>query len=33
MLTDYPAVTTIPATDLKRAKQWYSDRLGRAGGR
>ena len=28
MLTDYPAVTTIPATDLERAKKWYSDQLG-----
>jgi catechol 2,3-dioxygenase-like lactoylglutathione lyase family enzyme len=28
VLSDYPAVTTIPASDLERAKKWYSDALG-----
>jgi len=28
MLSNYPAVTTIPAADLERAKKWYLDRLG-----
>jgi catechol 2,3-dioxygenase-like lactoylglutathione lyase family enzyme len=28
MLSDYPAVTTIPVTDMDRAKKWYSEKLG-----
>jgi catechol 2,3-dioxygenase-like lactoylglutathione lyase family enzyme len=28
MLSNYSAVATIPASDLERAKKWYSDRLG-----
>lgn len=28
MLSDYPAVATIPATDLERAKRWYFEKLG-----
>lgn len=28
MLSDYPAVATIPATDMERAKRWYREKLG-----
>lgn len=28
MLSDYPAVATIPATDMERAKKWYLEKLG-----
>jgi catechol 2,3-dioxygenase-like lactoylglutathione lyase family enzyme len=28
MLSDYPAVATIPATDMDRATTWYRDKLG-----
>lgn len=28
MLSDYPAVATIPATDMDRAKTWYREKLG-----
>jgi len=28
MLSDYPAVATIPATDMERAKKWYREKLG-----
>jgi catechol 2,3-dioxygenase-like lactoylglutathione lyase family enzyme len=28
MMSDYPAVATIPATDLERAKRWYVEKLG-----
>jgi catechol 2,3-dioxygenase-like lactoylglutathione lyase family enzyme len=28
MMSNYPAVATIPATDLERAKRWYVEKLG-----
>ena len=28
MLSNYPAVATIPATDMDRAKTWYREKLG-----
>jgi catechol 2,3-dioxygenase-like lactoylglutathione lyase family enzyme len=28
MLSDYPAVATIPVADMDRAKKWYSEKLG-----
>ena len=28
MLSDYPAVATIPVTDMNRAKKWYAEKLG-----
>ena len=30
MLSDYPAVATIPVTDMNRAKKWYAEKLGLA---
>jgi catechol 2,3-dioxygenase-like lactoylglutathione lyase family enzyme len=27
MLADYPVLTTLPATDLERAKRFYADKL------
>ena len=28
MLSDHPAVATIPVTDMDRAKSWYREKLG-----